>query len=168
MTVEISAIPPLVARVRALAGELYLCREVADALGVSPATLRRLGDLDPDRLGPSHETYYGRVHVLLYDQAAVDRLHGHLAQHRSSRGRPRLWDDQERRMRRAGHSSVGYRRRRSVALHGQGDHREADAVAHRAEALSESLRSRHARRTADLRIPRPASGGGCAAEGVML
>jgi len=59
VTVQIAAIPPLVAHVRALPGDVYLRREVADALDVSPATLDRLAELDRDLLGPTHETYYG-------------------------------------------------------------------------------------------------------------
>jgi hypothetical protein len=41
--IVIPALPYVAERVRALPGEFYLRAEVADALGVSPSTLRRLG-----------------------------------------------------------------------------------------------------------------------------
>src|SRR5664279_4004969 len=120
VTIDISAIPPLVRHVRSLDGDLYLCREVADALDLSPSTVRRFGARDPDRLGPSHETYFGRVLVYLYDAATVERLHAHLAEHRSASGQPRLWSDAERRTRRAAHNRAAYRRRRAVVLEERG------------------------------------------------
>ena len=62
-----------VREVRSLPGIWYLRSEVADALGVSPATLRRLGGRAPT-LGPSAVLRRGSVGVPLYDQAAVDAL----------------------------------------------------------------------------------------------
>jgi len=122
MTVQLAAIPSLVAHVRALAGSFYLRREVSNALGVSPAPLIRMAELAPDLLGPTHETHYGRVRVLLYDHDAVEQLHAHVAAHCSIRGRPRLWTDEERRSRRAAHSAAGYRRRRAADLGARGNY----------------------------------------------
>src|SRR5438034_5529055 len=91
---SIPAVPRVVARVRGLPGEFFLRAEVADALGTSPATLRRLA-AKSQAMGPSGTITYGGLVVPVYDTAAVARLHAHLAEHRSPRGRPRLWADEE-------------------------------------------------------------------------
>lgn len=108
--IVLDAIPPIVAHVRALPGTYMMTTEVADALDVSANTLRRLATRTAE-LGPSHETYYGRIRVALYDRTTVNRLHAHLADHRSPRGRPRLWDDEQRAERRRTQSRASYRRR---------------------------------------------------------
>ena len=58
--------------------KFYLCAATADALDISPATLRRLGPRDPDRFGPSHEAFYGRVQMIALRAGADDviRFHG--------------------------------------------------------------------------------------------
>jgi hypothetical protein len=106
LTITIPALPRIVARVRRLPGECFLRAEVADALGASPATLRRLAGKSA-LLRPSGTVTYGRLTVPVYDAEAVARLHAHLAEHRSPRGRRRLWTDEERRARRAAHCAAG-------------------------------------------------------------
>src|SRR5664279_3927372 len=144
---QIAAIPPLVAQVRALTGQFFLCNEAADALGISAATVRRLRDLDPDRLGPTAEIYNGCVRVDLYDEAALRRLHEHLAWRRNPQGRTRLWTDDERRFRRAAHCAAGYRRRLAGELRDRGDHAGAVRAADHADALVRELRATHAQRS---------------------
>ncbi len=141
-----NAIPATVAHVRRLPGGLFLCVEVADALGVSPATVRRLGERDHDGLGPTHETCFGRMRLLLYDGDAVQRLHDHLGQHRAACGQPRLWNEGERRSRRAAHSAAGYRRRRAAQLRARGDEDGAARVGAHAHRLVTALRAEHAAR----------------------
>jgi len=148
LTVHIAGMAAVVAFVRALPGGFYLRREVADALGVSAATLGRLGRTNADRLGPSHRVKFRGLPVLLYDQDRVDRLHAHLAHHRSRRGRPRLWSDEERRARRVAYSSIGYRQRRAAELRTRGDHDEAARMVLCAEQVASELRMDHARRSA--------------------
>ena len=138
----------MVFNVRGLPGEFYLRREVADALGVSAATLDRLGRSDPDHLGQCHRILFGGLPVLLYDHDRIERLHAHLATHRTRRGRPRLWSDEERRARCATYSALGYRRRRAEQLRARGDHAEADRLHRLADQLAAELRHDHDRRYA--------------------
>ena len=151
MSVSIPAVPRVVARVRGLPGGFFLRAEVADALGTSPATLRRFA-AKSQAMGPSCTITYGGLAVPVYDTAAVARLHAHLAEHRSPRGRPRLWADEERRARRAAHSAAGYRRRRAALLRERGDHAGAERLLGDAERITMALRSsQRARSAAPLR-----------------
>ncbi len=77
--------------------------------------------------------------VPVYDAETVARLHAHLAEHRSPRGRPRLWSDAERSARRAAHSTAEYRRRRAVNLRERGDHTGAERMLVDAEQISTAL-----------------------------
>jgi hypothetical protein len=144
--------------VRGLPDEFYLRHEVADALGVSAATLDRLGRSDPDHLGPCQRMMFGGLQVLLYDRDRIERLHAHLAEHRSRRGRPRLWSDEERRARRAAYSALGYRCRRAKELRARGDHAEGDRMQHLADQLAAELRHDHDRRSAHRRSRRGSGG----------
>ena len=127
---------------RALPGIWYLHSEVADALGVSPATVRRLARRAPS-LQPSAVLQRGSVGVRLYDQATVDALAEQLAANGSRRGRPRLWDNQQRKRRRALHSAAGYYRRRAALLLARGDPDGARRAESRASALRAALRAGH-------------------------
>lgn len=134
--------------VRSLPGIWYLRSEVADALGVSPATVRRLSSRAPS-LQPSAVLQRGSVGVSLYDQAAVDALGERLAATASRRGRPRLWDDQQRRRRRALHSAAGYYRRRAALLKARGDLDSARQAESRASVLRAALQASHRGATAE-------------------
>jgi hypothetical protein len=143
--IAIPAIPHIVERVRALSGEFYLRAEVADALGISPSTLRRIAArIVP--LGPSGTITAGTLTVPVYNTAAIARLHAHLAEQRSRRGRPRLWTDEERRARRAAHAAAGYRRRRAAELRDRADHDGADRMLRDADRIRADLRFAHRRR----------------------
>jgi hypothetical protein len=144
----------VVAAVRGLPGECFLRAEVADALGTSPATLRRLA-VKTAMLGPSGTLRHGALLVPVYDAAAVARLHAHLAQHRSGRGRRRLWTDEERRARRAAHSAAGYRRRRAAALRERGEPAAADRLQHDADRMAAALRYAHRARSVPPPVDRP-------------
>jgi hypothetical protein len=63
LTVDIPVLARVVARVRGLPGECFLRAEVADALGTSPATLRRLA-AKTAMLGPSGMVRHGALVVL--------------------------------------------------------------------------------------------------------
>jgi hypothetical protein len=103
-TTVIGPLPPVVGFVRGLDGDFFLCREVAEALAVSTATLRRLSLVNPDAFAPSGSTGFGKMLVRLYTMGEVDRLHQHLeaesiaAASGSGRrpGRRRLWTEAER------------------------------------------------------------------------
>lgn len=97
----------------------YVTSEVADALAVSPNTLRRLAHSDAS-LGPVAVAMYGAVSIGLYDDASVVRVGAHLAARSHRRGRQRRWDDESRRRRRAAHTAAGYYRRRARDLAEQG------------------------------------------------
>jgi hypothetical protein len=147
LTVIIPALPRVVALVRSLPGESFLRAEAADALGTSPATLRRLAGKSA-ALGPSGTVTYGRLTVPVYDAATVERLHAHLAEHRSPRGRRRLWTDEERRARRAAHCAAGYRRRRAAVLRERGDHTGAARFLRDADGVAAALRTDYSARAA--------------------
>jgi hypothetical protein len=148
LTITIPPVPRVVAHVRNMPGDFFLRAEVADALAVSPATLRRLALTDTMTLGPSAMVTYGTLLVPAYNAAAIARLHAYLAAHRSARGRPRLWTDTERRARRAAHSAAGYRRRRAAALRDRGDQAEAEQMLRDADRLRSTLRYAHQERSA--------------------
>lgn len=141
---------PTIAHVRSLDGEFYLCTEVADALGISPATLRRRAARDPDRLRPSRVTRFGATTLALYDLDDVNRLAAdvQLTVAGSRRGRPRLWDDHERRTRRRAHSAASYQRRRARTLTARGDTSSAAAASELAHATATSLAEQRQRRQA--------------------
>jgi len=151
MLMHLPAVNPLVAHVRALPGIFYLTSEVADALDTSPSTLRRLAAAHPD-LAPTDATFYGRLRVELYDDATVHRLHDHLTTHPASRGRPRLWNDAERRARRAGHSSAGHYRRRAMLLTDRGDTESAAHATRQAQHRAAELRNQSVNRGAGLAV----------------
>src|SRR4051812_12011764 len=69
--------PPAIRAVRALPTHAFLRREVADALGVSAATLRRLAASSPD-LSASAVLHFGAVTVPVYDISVVELLHAYL------------------------------------------------------------------------------------------
>jgi hypothetical protein len=153
LTVHIPTVPRVVAQVRMLPGEFFLRAEVADALAVSPATLRRLARTAPGALAPSAVLKYGDLLIPVYNAAAIARLHAHLAAHRSPRGRRRLWTDAERCERRAAYSALGHRRRRAALLRDGGDHSGADRVDREADQLAGRLRAARKRRcTASPRV----------------
>jgi len=147
LTVHLPAVPQVVAQVRMLPGDFFLRAEVADALAVSPATLRRLACTETTTLGPSDMVSSGSLLVPVYDASAIARLHLHLAAHRSPRGRRRLWTDAERHERRAAYSALGYRRRRAAALRARGDHPAADQVQREADRLAAQLHAAHDHRS---------------------
>jgi hypothetical protein len=153
VTTVIGPLPPVVGFVRNLDGDFFLCREVAEALGVSTATLRRLSLVNPDAFAPSGSTGFGKMLVRLYAMGEVDRLHAHVeaksiaAENGSLRraGRPRLWTDAERRDRRARYCAAAYRSRRARELADAGAHGAA-AVANRAAVtIRETLRAEYDR-----------------------
>jgi hypothetical protein len=129
----------LVAYIRALPGSWYLTSDVADAVGTSAATLRRLARTR-DNLAPSHVTTYGRVRVDLYNDTDVERIAAYLRDHKSERGRPRVWTDAERRQRRIAHSAAGYHRRRAAMLASRGRLAEAASEGRRAALLAAHIR----------------------------
>jgi hypothetical protein len=141
LNTRIATVPNVVAEIRSLRGDFYLRREVADALDVSPATLRRLAIAEPTLLGPSAVLMWGRLSVPVYDPGAVSRLHTHLARYRSHCGRRRLWTDDERRARRTAHSAAGYRRRRAATLIDRGDHAAAERMLTDADCIATGLLS---------------------------
>jgi hypothetical protein len=150
VTTVIAPIPTVIAAVRALPGEHFLCHEVADVLEVSPATLRRLSGSESMTLGPTANFVAGGKTVAVYDLAAVDRLFAYLSQHRSAAGRPRLWSDSERRARRLAYNTAGYRRRRAASLHERGRHADADRFDQLARDAIRGLRDEHCRRSREL------------------
>jgi hypothetical protein len=77
VTTVIGPLPPIVVFVRRLEGDFYLCSEVAEALGVSTATLRRLAGIDPEAFAPS-SIGFGKMLVRLYAISEVECLHQHL------------------------------------------------------------------------------------------
>jgi hypothetical protein len=121
MIIGIPPVPAAVARARLLHGDCLLLREASRALGTSVSTVRRLAAVDPVRLGPARHIRWGSLSISLFDLETIGRLHAHLAAHRTARGRPRLWGDDELRRRRTEYSAVGYRRRRALELAQRGD-----------------------------------------------
>jgi hypothetical protein len=147
-------LPAVVLFVRSLDGDYFLCTEVADALGVSAATLRRLARDHPDTLGPSYSTRFGRMPVSLYSMDDIDRLQTHLDHRwpdrdggsaRNRPGRPRLWSDVERRDRRARYCAVAYRNRRATELAAVGNHAAAAQARRVAATIQEALAAEHGR-----------------------
>lgn len=149
-----TTIPTAIATVRALPGEHYLCHEVADALDVSAATLRRLGRREPVKLGPTTTIVAGGKPVAVFDMAAVERIAAHLEQGRSAAGRPRLWTDTERRLRRMSYNGAGYLRRRAETLRAQGRDEEADRLDEVVRRVLDELRDDHRLRTEAVRARR--------------
>jgi hypothetical protein len=152
VTVTIAPIPAVVAFVRSLDVAYYLCTEVADALGVSAATLRRLARDHPDTLGPSCSAWFGRMLVSLYVMDDIDRLQAHLdyrwpdrdgSSSRNRPGRRRLWSDAERRDRRARYCAAAYRNRRATELAQAGDQLAAANARHSAATIQEALTAEH-------------------------
>lgn len=143
-----SAVAPVVRAVRRVPCESYLCSEVADALEVSPATIRRLSRAVPLLAEPPAEMTIGAVRVPIYDAATVDRIREYLAQRPDRGGRPRLWDDSTRRARRAAFSAAGYRRRRAQQLRLHGRFGEADEFDAAAGEILARLRADHASQSA--------------------
>jgi hypothetical protein len=84
LPIVLAPVHPLIAHVRALPGSWYLTSELADALGTSAATLRRLARANPS-LAPNHRTNDGRISVDVFDDAAVQRLSAHLRAHPTRR-----------------------------------------------------------------------------------
>jgi hypothetical protein len=153
VTTVLDPLPSVVEFVRGLDGDFFLCREVAEALGVSTARLRRLSLDNPDAFAPSNSTRFGKMLVRLYAIADVERLHQHLearsitAASGSPRrpGRPRLWTDAERRNRRARYCAAAYRSRRARELADAGEHGAAAVASRAAAAIRESLRAEYDR-----------------------
>lgn len=138
-------VAPIVLLARRLYPDMYLCSEVADALEVSPATLRRLARLDPRAVGPTLVTRVRGVSLWLYDMQRVEILARELAAKRAPGGcrvgRPRLWEPAVRRQRRSQHSAASYYRRRAAILSDRGDVVAAAFAEQRAREISEVLRS---------------------------
>lgn len=134
-----SSLAALVVAVRLLDADLYRKVEVADALDTSTSTLRRLGLSDWQTLGPSRVELLLGVQVWLYDMGRIEVLAAHLGSHRVQRGRPRLWDDEQRRIRRAQHCAASYSRRRARELSARRDSVGAMVAEHRAELLTAEL-----------------------------
>jgi hypothetical protein len=155
MPVTLPAIPPIVRHVRDLDGNLFLVREVANALGISPATVRRVAEIRPD-LRPSAITMFGDMLVPLFTLEDLTRLDRYVAERRASlaaarrrsAGRPRLWSDSERRARRARHCAASYRRRCARALTEAGDLAAAQAAARAAAEIRDHLQQVHDDRAA--------------------
>jgi hypothetical protein len=146
---------PTIAHVRELDGSFFMWAETANALGVSPVTLRRLAAENPAAWGPSHIAYFHGVPLRLYDPARVQRLHEEITRRRQGevRGRPRLWDDQQRAARRAAHSAAGYRRRRARALAARGDTSAAAAAGQQAGLITAGLAAQLRDRIQELAAP---------------
>lgn len=153
---------PTIAHVRRLDGEFFLCTEVADALGVSPATLRRLAGRNPGGLGPTHISELATRELALYDMARVSDLAQETSRtvRGARRGRPRLWDDAERRSRRRAYSAMGYQRRRARVLDARGDCVAAAEAVDRAANLGAATAEQFEERQLDQRSKRPSSEGG--------
>lgn len=130
---------PLVALVRSFDAELYRGVEVADALDTSTSTLRRLGLANWESLGPSQVEEVRGVRVWLYDMNRIEALAAHLASRPTRGGRPRVWDDQQRRVRRARHCAASYRRRRARELSAVQGLDGATGAQSRAEQLAAEL-----------------------------
>jgi hypothetical protein len=153
VAIVLDPLPPVVLFVRSLDGDNYLCREVADALGVSTAMLRRLSAMNPDAFAPSDNTRFGRMLVRLYSMGEVDRLHKHLeakslaAETGSARrpGRPRLWTEAERQDRRARYCAAAYRSRRARKLADAGEHAASAAANRDAATIRDDLRAEYER-----------------------
>jgi hypothetical protein len=152
VAIVLDPLPPVVLFVRSLDGDNYLCSEVAGALGVSTATLRRLAGIDPESFAPS-SIGFGKMLVRLYAMAEVDRLHEHLeaksiaAASGSPRrpGRRRLWADAERRDRRARYCAAAYRSRRGRELADAGAYVAAAVASQAAATIREDLRAEYER-----------------------
>jgi hypothetical protein len=148
LPIELAALHPLIAQVRSLPAVFFLTSEVANALEVSPTTIRRLARTHPELAG-SQVASYGRMRIPLYDDADVDRVAAHLRSHPNRRGRPRQWSDQERGERRSAHSAAGYHRRRAAVLAIRGDVDTAAFEAEIAVNVAASMKAQ-ARTRADL------------------
>jgi hypothetical protein len=160
VTIKIAPMPAAVRFVRSLDGGYYLCTEVADALDVSAATLRRLARDHPDTLGPSYSARFGRMPVSLYVMDDIDRLQAHFDRRwcdrdgssaRDRPGRPRLWSDAERRDRRARYCAVAYRNRRATELAAVGNHAAAAHARRAAATIQKALAAEHSRARASRR-----------------
>lgn len=149
LVIEISKLPKVVAHVRGLPGEMYLRREVADALNVSASTVSRLAS-KVLTLAPTSYVINGTLTIPVYDIAVVGRLQTYLAEHRCLRGRRRLWTDKERVTRQAAYSAMGYRRRRALELRERGEQGGADRVDREADRMLDELRQQHSRARRDL------------------
>jgi hypothetical protein len=136
-----TTLAPLVVLVRSLDADLYRAVEVADALGTSTSTLRRLGTTNWHGLGPSVVQELRGVQVWLYDMHRVEAIAAHLARHKTRRGRPRLWDGDQRRLRRTRHCAASYRRRRARELTAAHDHGGAMAARLAAQTVAVALES---------------------------
>jgi hypothetical protein len=69
---------------RSVQTRLRLAVDVADLLGISPTTLRRLRERDPDNFGPSFAMWFRGIQLYLYDGDAIGRIALHLKENGGS------------------------------------------------------------------------------------
>lgn len=123
-------------------GERFLTREVAEILGVSVSTIRKLNATRRDILGASDIGREGNRVIWLYTPEDVERLRAYFAGSVTNigtgrrrvmpgRGRPALWSSEECRNRDRAYVRIGYHRRRATTLEAEG--RADKAAEHHAQ-----------------------------------
>ena len=138
---------PITEMVRALPGDYYILREVADVLGVTARLLRRLRVSHPE-LGPAASMMKGSIRVYLYTPDDVTRLLEHVTAHPPQQA-SRLWTAAEYLERQRGHTAVRYWRRRATALALRGDSDGAQAASERADQTRRRLVTQYDARRAE-------------------
>lgn len=116
--------------VRSLDGDYFMLREAAEVLGVSQRKLRDFIKSNPEGLGPSFATMFGKIKIYLYTKEDIDAIRKHLKSQRRvfrntntphTTGRPAKWSDSERKVRQRLYSQSHYYRMRIKELEAAGD-----------------------------------------------
>lgn len=153
MSQSVSPLNGVVAFVRSLPGELYLRREVARALGMTPAAVRAVSySADHPDHGPSYAVNWGSKQIHLYTSENLTALRDHFTrqQTKGDTGRPRVWSLEEGEQRARRGDLARYHRRAAIKYTSAGELDKARASLDRAEAITAELEQQHRQRMADL------------------
>lgn len=160
--------------VRALEGDYFLQREVADALHCSRSLLQQLRIDDYERLGPSFAAEFEGEMVLLYVQADVERIRQHISNRKQHLavdatpdspgvpgqslnriGRPALFTPEEAHERQNRHSKAGYWKAQAAKYAHRGNMELAEAAQQRCDAIRAILQAEHEARSRPAEAPKP-------------
>jgi hypothetical protein len=143
---------PLVQFVRALDGEFYLTREVADQVDCSVAMLDYLRRRSTDPLGPTHQARYGGIELHLYTPERIAEIAKYIAENsRHARGQGRhgptiLWTRTEQLARSRNMDRARNYRVRGARYAAEGKTKEAARMAKMNTTLRAKLDKERAKR----------------------
>lgn len=117
---------------------LYLMREVAESLGVSPASIRARCASNPG-LAPRIERYGGQG-IWLFTPEITEAIRIDFERRPARPGRPRLWSTEEQTQRRRQRVAKHYWKRMAELNAHQDRPERADRAQRRAEEIEHALR----------------------------